>query len=462
MRPSDSFKTSKGGYNSPRVSSEIEDCALPLTFDSYSLCSFGCLYCFAFYQKVQRGAASAEDGKIDIVHATSKNIIDSMSGKSNSLVQRRLHDHFYSKRFPFHWGGLADPFCYIERKNRKGLEIIEYLAAENYPTIFSTKGNVMQDKDFKKIFLNSAKYHNFAFQISMVTADDKAGRFMEPYVPIPTVRFKVMRWLSDQGYYTILRLRPFIIGLTDDTLDELLEKARDAGAQAVSTEFFCLEGRLQVEFSKRFDYISQIIGLKDARDLLKYMGELSPGRRGSYKRLNRVVKEEHVKKIYTFCQKNGMTLSVSDPDFKELGMTGCCCGIPYNYKPNPELSGWSRTQLTHHLIVARRNFQRGLSGKDIQLCFGDVYPDEGYLSELAFCEFNLRRKDIIRSQQMVIAQRHIIQAEWNHYRSPANPANYLDGKVEPIGLDDSGNVIYEYKESDYERRWKGEGIVLTE
>jgi len=32
-------------YNSPRVSSEYPDCSLPLTFDTYSACSFGCVYC---------------------------------------------------------------------------------------------------------------------------------------------------------------------------------------------------------------------------------------------------------------------------------------------------------------------------------------------------------------------------------------------------------------------------------
>lgn len=34
-----------GGYLSPRVSSEIYDCSMPLTFDHYNFCSLGCLYC---------------------------------------------------------------------------------------------------------------------------------------------------------------------------------------------------------------------------------------------------------------------------------------------------------------------------------------------------------------------------------------------------------------------------------
>lgn len=32
-------------YGSPRWSGEIMDCSMPVTFDQYSNCSFGCIYC---------------------------------------------------------------------------------------------------------------------------------------------------------------------------------------------------------------------------------------------------------------------------------------------------------------------------------------------------------------------------------------------------------------------------------
>lgn len=39
------LKEGSGNYSSPRMSSEVMDCSMPLTFDSYSYCSMGCLYC---------------------------------------------------------------------------------------------------------------------------------------------------------------------------------------------------------------------------------------------------------------------------------------------------------------------------------------------------------------------------------------------------------------------------------
>ena len=43
-------------YGSPRWSGEIADCSLPMTFDTYSNCSYGCVYCFSQYQRGIGGA----------------------------------------------------------------------------------------------------------------------------------------------------------------------------------------------------------------------------------------------------------------------------------------------------------------------------------------------------------------------------------------------------------------------
>ena len=40
-----------GYYQSPRWTNEIADCSMPMTFDTYSNCSFGCLYCFSQFQR---------------------------------------------------------------------------------------------------------------------------------------------------------------------------------------------------------------------------------------------------------------------------------------------------------------------------------------------------------------------------------------------------------------------------
>ena len=54
----DKEKDIKHNYGSPRWTNEIADCSMPMTFDTYSNCSFGCLYCFSQFQ---RGLGGAKD-----------------------------------------------------------------------------------------------------------------------------------------------------------------------------------------------------------------------------------------------------------------------------------------------------------------------------------------------------------------------------------------------------------------
>lgn len=41
--------------NTPRITYEFPDCSMPMAFDTYNNCSFGCMYCFA---QNQRGIGS--------------------------------------------------------------------------------------------------------------------------------------------------------------------------------------------------------------------------------------------------------------------------------------------------------------------------------------------------------------------------------------------------------------------
>src|SRR5688572_29278763 len=45
------LKLDEGFYGSPRWTYEILDCAMPMTFDTYSNCAHQCLYCFSFFQR---------------------------------------------------------------------------------------------------------------------------------------------------------------------------------------------------------------------------------------------------------------------------------------------------------------------------------------------------------------------------------------------------------------------------
>jgi len=441
------------GYNSPRISSELPDCSMPMTFDHFNYCSLGCLYCFAYFFKSNNPAIKS----VSLKSVNPKAQLAAMRGESTNKQGRLFYEHFYSKKFLFHWGGLADPFCSFEKHNKVGLKLIKGLARMKYPTLFSFKGDGIFKRQYTKIFEHYSHQKNFAFQISIVTNSDKLASEVEIGVPSTTKRLEAIKMLSDMGYWTILRLRPFIIGVSDQGLDELLERALAAGINGISMEFFAQDGRANTGMKTRYAAMAKLMGISG--DLHQYFKATSPSERGGYMRTNRLVKERHVRKVYEFCAKHGLTCGISDPDYKELNTSGSCCAMPDIYNDNPDLQNWTRSQLTYHLKEARVNYHK--TGECRELLFNDVYGDESYLDDPALANDHVSVIGKCCADRNALTQRIILQMQWNNLRSPANPRNYFNGKMLPIGLDSDGNLKYKYNPSPYEARWIADGVDLT-
>ena len=310
------------------------------------------------------------------------------------------------------------------------------------------------------MFEKYSKQGNFAFQFSIINFDDNIANRIEVGVPSSSARIKAMEIYSQMGYWTVLRLRPFIVGVSDLSLNKLLENGKKAGMSAISTEFFALDSRSNEGMKGRYDLLAAATGIEGgAKGLFKYYSKLSPKNRGGYLRLNRLIKEIHVKKMYQFCLQNDVLFACSDPDFKELNMSGSCCGIPDNHPGiNKGLNNWSREQLTEHLRLARKEYHT--SGRLMKLKFETVYNKKQakYLSQNAGnhpCVVNLSQ-----GGRGTLTYEKILNETWNNLKSPGNPYNYFDGKLSPSEIE-NGNIIYEYSPSEYEQRWSEEGINLA-
>ena len=55
------MKLSDKKYGSPRITNEVLDCSMPMTFDQYSNCGYYCLYCFSSFQRDIRGKEGGSD-----------------------------------------------------------------------------------------------------------------------------------------------------------------------------------------------------------------------------------------------------------------------------------------------------------------------------------------------------------------------------------------------------------------
>ena len=383
-------------------------------------------------------------------------MLDNIQGKTKTKAGRLYYEHFYKRKFLLHWGGLADPFDGFEFKLKTGLQLIEGLGELNYPTLFSFKGDAITKKEYQSVFERYAKQRNFAFQCSLITNSDTLSSQIEVGVPVTSRRLAAVEQLSSLNYWTILRLRPFVIGVSDEELNLLLERALKAGIKGISMEFFALDARSNKAMRDKYDKIAKLAGMTD---IVKYYKALSPSGRGGYMRLNRFVKEPYVRQVYDFCVKNNLVLGISDPDYKELCSSGSCCALPDEYPENNLLCNWTRSQLTFHLKEARKHYHK--TGERKELRFNEVYGTESYLDEVGFANEHICTVNQPRAWRNSVTQRIILQQQWNNLDSPSNPVNYFHGKVMPKGNDEQGNLIFVYTPSEYEARWKSEGVDLT-
>ena len=434
----------------PRITNEFTDCALPLTGDIYNLCSFKCGYCFSSLFHFWNPQCRYKKPKVKELNI--ERVINLFEGK---YKDNPYYKNFIRKRFILHLGSLSEPFDYLEKKKRIGLELYNYLASISYPTLFSTKGIslFLEDKDYLKVLEKATKTHNFAFQISITTNDDKVASIIEKGVPSTTERLRAMKILSEMGFMTILRLRPFIVGITDDGLEELLERAKEAGAYAVSTEFFCIDKRaLEFSglktFSKLFDY-----------DYLSWYRKLSPPERGTYMRLNRYVKRYFVERLLKKCKELNLNLSISGADFKELGYSTCCCGLPEKNPINSELENFCYKQMTTVLIKAHREWLKN-PDKEILIYFDDMKDDKygDWMNEHRYWNDSIVCYQSDYARLYTGHNREFLDV-WNSLSTPRNPYRYFDGLLYPVGVDKNKNMIYRYNPPSFYYEWKEKGIL---
>lgn len=423
----------KTGYGSPRVSSEFLDCSLPLTFDNLSRCSFNCLYCFSTYQRSSNPSSKDAFKKGEVTSVSYDSVKNLFLGKSKSRKDKLLYEYFIKKRVPCHWGGLSDGFCHFEKQYGTSLKLIKFFDRINHPVIFSTKGVVCAEPEYLEVFKKNPS--NWNFQFSIITSDEEMARKIEIGVPSPMQRLEAMRKLSEIGCTTVLRFRPYIIGCSDLTAVDLITKSSEAGAKAVSCEFFCLEGRASPMLKERYRKISEAIGFNIEEFYRRTSVDMG------YLRLNKKLKEKYALEVYKTARKLGMNVSFSDPDFKELGFCGCCCGF--------KNINFCKGQFTQAIIHAR---EHGTVSWDILEPHLDwakamVLPDTG----VSFINEHLSiSNDLIAYSRGNMTVYDYMKDIWNNPNSAKSPYFYFHGKLIPLKLDENGNVIYKYVKESWE------------
>lgn len=126
----------KQNYTSPRWSMEIPDCSMPMSMDTYSRCSYNCLYCFSFFQKshTTKGYLTGQPRSVNpekVIALFENAAVNNTAAANKTDVQ--FFKYIQDRRI-MQWGGLADEFDEYERRNGVTLELLRYFDKIDYDT----------------------------------------------------------------------------------------------------------------------------------------------------------------------------------------------------------------------------------------------------------------------------------------------------------------------------------------
>jgi DNA repair photolyase len=405
-------------YSSPRWSNEIADCSMPMTFDTYSRCSYRCAYCFSVYQKsIGVAKKNWESGAVLSVNveAVKRMFLEPDSSQFGPYIKKRL---------AMHWGGLSDPFDEYERRRGVTRELLRFFREIEYPICFSTKAAWwVYDKRYRDIFEG---FPWFNVKFSIITTDAAVAARVEAGCPTPQERFAAMSEASKfVGGGVTLRLRPYIIGISDKTVGELISSAAASGAGAVSTEFFCLESRNPSGILRNYPQISRACGF----DVVKFYSKYTRGAR--YMRLNRNIKRPYVDEMEALCEQHGLRFYVSDAHFKERCLNGSCCGLSEDWN-------YSRGQFCQALMIAKR---------DGSVRWSDISDGLNYAKTFLWRSangYNTYSAEA-RARFYTHTMYDYLRGLWNHPDMGASPYKAFDGILVPSPtLDENRDVVYLY------------------
>ena len=203
----------------------------------YRGCRHACAYCFArpSHEYLSFGAGTDFERKIVIKPRAPELLRESFEKKSwnGDLVV---------------FSGITDCYQPLESKLRLTRACLEVCAEYRNPVGIITKSPVIE-RDID-VLQELARVASVRVSVSVPFWDPDVAKAMEPTVTTPERRMKIVETLAKAGIPTGVSVSPIVPGLNDDHLGDVLERARDAGAQHAFYVLLRLPGPVKDVFEK--------------------------------------------------------------------------------------------------------------------------------------------------------------------------------------------------------------------
>jgi DNA repair photolyase len=211
------------------------DIGFDRSINPYRGCEHGCIYCYARPSHAYLGLSPGLDFESRLFYKPN----------AAGLLTAELSKKGYSCR-AIALGSNTDPYQPVERRLAITRSILEVLRDFRHPVTIVTKSALVQ-RDID-ILGEMAKDRLAIVTVSVTTLDRTLARRMEPRASTPERRLETIAALTAAGIPTGVLTAPMIPALNDNELEQILERAKAAGA--ISAGYVLL--RLPLELKPLF------------------------------------------------------------------------------------------------------------------------------------------------------------------------------------------------------------------
>lgn len=283
-------------------------CYSILRVEPYLSCEHRCIYCFGRWYRAKPAEGSEAE----------PNVARDFKRMLNSLRKRNL------KTIPFRLSTLVDPFQPVEEKYQVSKHIMALCLKYEAPLIINTKATLLLKNDILNILTKLSSRGLVVVQISLSTINAEIASILEPNAPSPMERLNMAEKLSKENVPVIVRLQPFIPGITDYEIKDIIESSHGVGVKQIIVE------ALRDEMGNMSVY-REIAYEKSIYDNLDLWLSYSPSVEVSSKVIRPSV-EWRLKtyiKAKSLCEKYGLEFSTCKEGFYNYHTAKNCCGMHY-------------------------------------------------------------------------------------------------------------------------------------
>lgn len=225
------------------------DLGFDRSINPYRGCEHGCIYCFARPSHAYLGLSPGLDFETRLI---------ARPGAPEGL-EKELSRKGYTVQ-PIAIGTNTDPYQPIEKDREIMRDLLQVLRAFRHPVGIVTKGTLIE-RDIDLI-AEMAAQGLAKVGVSVTTLDAGLARALEPRVPSPLRRLKIIERLAAAGIPVRLMASPIVPGLTDHEIERIVQAGADAGATGASM----IALRLPLEVAPLFRaWLEEHVPLRAAR-----------------------------------------------------------------------------------------------------------------------------------------------------------------------------------------------------